>query len=127
MHKLLILLFVSALTFGCSEEDKGMMEKAGEMADDAMESAGEMAEDAAEATKEMAGDAVDVAKEMMDSDDEMKGPEVEALPDWDSLPPIEEEKTVGEKAEEVMDDAVETVKEVVEEGVEKAEEMMKKE
>ena len=70
MRKLIILLFTTALMFGCSKEEaEDAMDKAGDMAEDAMESAGEMAEDAAGA-----------AEEMVDGD--MKGPEVEELPDW---------------------------------------------
>ena len=116
MRKLIILLFASVLMFGCSKEEaEDAMDKAGDMADEAMESAGEMADDATGAVEEMA--------------DGIKGPEVEDLPDWDSLPPIEEEmaeegaedgSTLMEKAEEKAGEAVEMAKD-------KAGEMMKKE
>ncbi|MEJ2115127.1 MAG: hypothetical protein P8X88_03570 [Gammaproteobacteria bacterium] len=106
MYKLILMLFIAALMFGCSKEEAGeMMDKAGDMAEESMDKAAEMADDAG-----------DAAKEMMDGD--AKGPKLEPLPDWDSLPPIEEEmaeggETMMEKAEDMAED--------------KAEEMMKKE
>jgi len=64
MYKLILMLFIAALMFGCSKEEAGeMMDKAGDMTES--------------------------AKEMVE-DDSMKGPKLEPLPDWDSLPPIEE-------------------------------------
>ena len=134
MRKLILLLFITALMFGCSREEAGdAVDKAMDSAEDAAETAGEMAEDAAEATKEMASDAADAAKEMVDGDS-MDGPKVEPLPDWDSLPPIEEEMAEGEedstmmeKAEEVVEEVVEKTEEVVEKAKDKTEEMMKEE
>ena len=132
MYKLILMLFIAALMFGCSKEEAGeMMDKAGDTVDSAAEHAG----DAADAAKEHAGDAADSAKEMMDGDS-MKGPEVEPLPDFDSLPPIEEAaaeggETMMEKAEEVVEKAKEHAGDAVDSAKEHAgdaaEKMMKKE
>jgi hypothetical protein len=120
MYKLILLLFVAALMFGCSKEEaEEMMDKAGEMAEEAVETASEMAEET-----------TDAAKEMMDETASMDGPKLEPLPDWDSLPPIEEEMaaeeggTMMEKAEEMVEEKAE---EVVEMAKDKAKDMMKKE
>jgi ElaB/YqjD/DUF883 family membrane-anchored ribosome-binding protein len=139
MYKLILMLFIAALMFGCSKEDAehagDAVDAAKEHAGDAVDAAKEHAGDAADSVKEHAGDAVDSAKEMMDGD-AIKGPEVEPLPDFDSLPPIEEEaaeggETMMEKAEEVVEkvkehagDAAESAKEHAGDAAEK---MMKKE
>ncbi len=133
MYKLILMLFITALMFGCSKEEAGeMMDKAGDAADSAVEHAGdavdaakEHAGDAADSVKEHAGDAADSAKEMMDGDS-MKGPEVEALPDFDSLPPIEE-TAAAEGGETMMEKAEEVVEKAKEHAGDAAEEMMKKE
>ncbi len=89
MRNLFILLFISVFFFACSKDDaEEMMDSATDAAENAMEKAGEMAEDAADATMEMAEDAADAAENMVKGDG--SGPTVEPLPDWDSLPPIEE-------------------------------------
>ncbi len=117
MYKLILMLFITALMFGCSKEEAGdaadsAMESAGEMADEAMDKAGDMAEDAGE----------------MVEGDSFKGPKLEPLPDWDSLPPIEEEmgaedgSTMMEKEE-----VVEKSKEHAGDEAESEKEMMKKE
>ena len=95
MYKLILMLFIAALMVGCSKEEAGeMMDKA----DDAAEHAGD------EAT-EHAGDEAESAK--------MDGPKLEPLPDWDSLPPIEDEM------------AAEDDPPMIEEAEEAAEEMAK--
>ena len=132
MYKLILMLFIAAMMFGCSKEEAGeMMDKAGDAADSAVEHAGdavdaakEHAGDAADSVKEHAGDAADSAKEMMDGDT-MKGPEVEPLPDFDSLPPIEEEAAEG--GETMMEKAEEVVEKAKEHAGDAAEKMMKKE
>jgi hypothetical protein len=104
MYKLILMLFIAALMFGCSKDDA---ENAGDVADDAAEHAGDAADDAkehADDAKEHAGDAADSAS--------MDGPKLEPLPDFDSLPPIEDEaaeggETMMEKAEEVVEKAKE--------------------
>ena len=89
MRNLFILLFVSVFFFACSKDDaEEMMDSATDAAESAMENAGEMAEDAGNATMEMDEDDADAEKEMAKADG--NGPTVEPLPDWDSLPPIEE-------------------------------------
>jgi len=100
MYKLILMLFIAALMFGCSKEDAGdAAEHAGDEASEAAEHAGDEAEKAAE----HAGEAAESAG----------GPKLEPLPDWDSLPPIEEEaeaedgSTMMEKAEEVVEKAKE--------------------
>ena len=97
------------------------------------EKAAEHAGDEAEKAAEHAGDEAEHAGEAAES---AGGPKLEPLPDWDSLPPIEEAaaedgSTMMEKAEEVVEkakehagDAVESAKEHAGEA---AEEMMKKE
>ncbi len=141
MYKLILILLVSALMFGCSRED----------ASDAVDAAKEHAGDAVDAAKEHGGDAAkehggDAAKEHggehAGEAAAMDGPKLEPLPDWDSLPPIEEEgaaaedgETMMEKAESAAGDAVEKAKEHAGDAAEKmkehagdaAEEMMKKE
>ena len=122
MYKLILMLFIAALMFGCSKEDAGeMMDKAGDAADTAMDKA---------------GDAADKAKAMVGSD--TNEPKLEPLPDWDSLPPIEEEgaaaegeetmmekaEGVAEKAKEHAGDAAESAKEHAGEAADK---LMKKE
>ena len=130
MYKLILILFITALMFGCSKEDAGeMMDKAGDVAGDA---AGEMMDKAGDAAGEMmdkagdvAGDAADSAKAMVSGD--AKGPKLEPLPDWDSLPPIEEEGAVAAAGEAAAGEAAETTlvekaKEHAGDAVEKAKE-----
>ncbi len=114
MRKLFVVLFTSVLIFACSEDAEEMREKTSDVADEAMEKASEMTEDAAKPTPKM-------AKE----EGEKKGPKLEPLPDWDSLPPIEEMAS-EDKAADIMEKASEVVKEVAEEGATKAEEMVRK-
>ena len=117
MRNLIVFLFAIILVFACSEEAEEMMEDAGEVAEEAMDKAGEMAEEAMDKTEEMAADST-------------SGPQVEPLPDWDSLPPIEEVaasedgSTMMEKAEEKVEEVTEKAKEMAED---KAGEMMNKE
>ena len=115
MYKLILMLFIAALMFGCSKEEANeMMDKA----DDAAEHAG----DEAEKEAEHAGDEAESAKEMMD------GPKLEPLPDWDSLPPIEEEMA-AEDGSTMMEkeEVVEKSKEHAGDEAESEKEMMKKE
>ena len=123
MYKLILMLFIAALMFGCSKDDD---EHAGDEANEAAEHAGDAAED----TAEHAGDkAEEAAEHAGDAAESVNGPKLEPLPDWDSLPPIEEEMAAEEgstmmgKAEEV----VEKAKEHAGDAAESAKEMMKKE
>jgi len=113
MYKLILMLFITALMFGCSKEE------AGDVADSAMESADEMADEA----DDMAED----AGEMVEGDS-IKGPKLEPLPDWDSLPPIEEEMA-AEDGSTMMEkeEVVEKSKEHAGDEAESEKEMMKKE
>lgn len=111
MRKLIIIFFASSLMLSCSEETEEMIDKASD-------AAGEMAEEA----MHKADDAADAVTQMADED--MNGPQVEPLPDWDSLPPIEEEMASEDKANKMIDKANEDVKEIAEEGTSKAEEMV---
>ncbi len=114
MYKLILTLFVATLMFGCSKEE------AGDAADSAMESVGEMADEAMDKDAEMVDEASDAARELINNDD--NEPKLEPLPDWDSLPPIEDEMAEG--GETMMEKAEEKAKDMAED---KAEEMMKKE
>ena len=111
MRKLFVVLFASALIFGCGEDAEETMEKTGDVADEMAEEVMHKAGDAAGAVTPMA-------------DDDINGPQVEPLPDWDSLPPIEEEMASEDKADKMIDKASEDVKEIAEEGTSKAEEMV---
>jgi len=96
MYKLILMLFITALMFGCSNDHEHAGEDAKEHAGDAVDKVKEHAGDAADKVKEHAGDAADSAKAMVSGGTD--GPKLEPLPDWDSLPAIEEEHA-GEKAE----------------------------
>jgi len=105
MRKLLVVLCVSALMFGCSEEAEEMMDKAGDMAEDSADVAAEMMDDG---VKEPTVESLPDWDSLPPLEGEIKGPTVASLPDWDALPPIEEEmaaeegSTMMEKAEEKM-------------------------
>ncbi len=87
MRKLLVILCVSALMFGCSEEAEEMMD---------------------DGVKEPTVESLPDWDSLPPLEGEIKEPTVAPLPDWDSLPPIEEEmaaeegSTMMEKAEEKM-------------------------
>ena len=82
MRNLIIILFATVLMVACSQETS--------------EAASET-----EATTEMASESTDESAEA--SSDEVHNPEVEPLPDWDSLPPIEEEEVVEENKKEMLE------------------------
>ena len=108
MRNLIVFLFAITLMFACSQEAEEAMEDAADVAEEAMDQATEMAEEGGSTS----------------------GPQVEPLPDWDSLPPIEEVaasedgSTMMEKAEEKVEEVTEKAKEIA---GDKADEMMKKE
>ena len=72
MRNIIIILFATVLMVACSQETEEAATTESEASSDA------------EATTEM------TSKSTEASSDEMHSPEVEPLPDWDSLPPIEE-------------------------------------
>ena len=111
MRKLFVVLFASAWIFGCGEDAQETIEKTGEVADDIAKEAMHEADDAADTVTQI-------------PDEDMNAPQVEPLPDWDTLPPIEEEMASEEKADKMIDKASEDVKEIAEEGTSKAEEMV---
>ena len=89
MRKLIILLFASALIFGCSQEAE---EKTGEMVEEAATDNSINAP-----TLEPLPDwdslppIVEEIVEEAATDNSINAPTLEPLPDWDSLPPIVEE------------------------------------
>ena len=94
MRNLLLVMLFSFFIFACTPEE----------AEDRWEKA--KTEKAEDTTTEMAEEATDIATEM--AEDTSSGPQVEPLPDWDSLPPIEEVaaeegSTMMEKAEEIAE------------------------
>ena len=112
MRNLLLGMLFSFFIFACTPEPaEDRWEKA------KTKTATEKAEDTTDAVEEMAEGTSD-------------GPQVEPLPDWDSLPPIEEEmaaeegSTMMEKAEDKAEEIAEKAKDMAEE---KAGEMIKSE
>ena len=124
MYKLILMLFIAALMVGCSKEEAGeMMDKADDAAehagDEATEHAGDEAtEHAGDEATEHAGDEAESAK--------MDGPKLEPLPDWDSLPPIEEEMATADDPP-MIEEAEEAAEEMAKEHAGDAAEEMKKE
>lgn len=90
MRNLIIILFATVLIVACSQETEEAATTESEATSDT------------EATTEMISESTDESTEA--SSDEMQNPEVEPLPDWDSLPPIEElVEEAEEKAKEMME------------------------
>ena len=124
MRKLIILLFASALIFGCSQEAE---EKTGEMVEEAATDNSINAP-----TLEPLPDwdslppIVEEIVEEAATDNGMNVPKLEPLPDWDSLPPIVEEMA-SEDGTTMMEKAEEKTEETVDIAKDKVGEMMKKE
>lgn len=74
MRNLIIILFASVFMFACSQETE-------EAASTESDATSDATSESMEATSETTAEA---------PADEMHSPEVAPLPDWDSLPPIEE-------------------------------------
>ena len=74
MRNLIIILFATVFMFACSQETEEAASTESEATSESMEAASETAEESTESAAAQ----------------EMHNPEVEPLPDWDSLPPIEE-------------------------------------
>ena len=112
MRNLLLVMLFSFFIFACTPEP----------AEDRWEKA--------KTAKEKTEDTTDAVEEMAGESESMNGPKVEPLPDWDSLPPIEEEmaaeegSTMMEKAEDKAEEIAEKAKDMAEE---KAGEMIKSE
>ena len=91
MRNLIIILFASIFMFACSQETEEAAAPESEASSESMEM---------EATSEAAEESTDSA-----AAGEMHNPEVAPLPDWDSLPPIEE---LVEEAEEIKKEMLES-------------------
>ena len=83
MRNLIIMLFASVFMFACSQETEEAASTESEATNETMEM---------EATSEAGEESTDSA-----AADEMHNPEVAPLPDWDSLPPIEERAEENKK------------------------------
>ena len=155
MRKLIILLFASALIFGCSQEAE---EKTGEMVEEAAtdnsinaptleplpdwDSLPPIVEEIVEEAATDNGMNVPKLEPLPDwdslppiveeiveeaaTDNGMNVPKLEPLPDWDSLPPIVEEMA-SEDGTTMMEKAEEKTEETVDIAKDKVGEMMKKE
>ena len=124
MRKLIILLFASALIFGCSQEAE---EKTGEIVEEAATDNG-MNVPKLEPLPDWDSlpPIVEEIVEEAATDNGMNVPKLEPLPDWDSLPPIVEEMA-SEDGTTMMEKAEEKTEETVDIAKDKVGEMMKKE
>ena len=125
MRKLIILLFASALIFGCSQEAE---EKTGEMVEE--EAATDNSINAPTLEPLPDWDSLPpIVEEIVEeaaTDNSINAPTLEPLPDWDSLPPIVEEMA-SEDGTTMMEKAEEKTEETVDIAKDKVGEMMKKE